>query len=325
MKFGLQSTQIHEHYDHIKPDTMYQNFRLRNSPRLIFMMLLLLTSHRVAAQEMRCSVSVNYNLLQGNDFNFLRDMQTTLEQYLNDRVWTEERFEKDERISCSFGLTFTKAQGIDKFEVTLDVTASRPIYQSATETTSLKIVDNAWAFSYVPNQAIVFDPNRFDPLASVLDYYAFLILGYDFDAFSELGGTPYFEKARRIVELAQTQGGAGWQYGGTERSRGVLIQEILDPRMRPLRQASYDYHFNGLDHFIQNPSSSRQRVLETLTQLEQLSQESTRKQTFEMFFTMKSQELVSIFENSPFSSRAYSILIKVDSGRANTYDRLMSN
>ncbi|MBL7978861.1 MAG: DUF4835 family protein [Bacteroidetes Order II. Incertae sedis bacterium] len=277
------------------------------------------------AQELRCSVSVNYNLLQGNDFTFLRDIQSTLEQYINDRVWTEDRFEKDERISCSFGLTFTKAQGIDRFEVTLDVTASRPVYQSSTETTSLKLVDNAWAFSYVPNQAIVFDPNRFDPLASVIDYYAFLILGFDYDSFSEQGGTPFFEKARRIVELAQTQGGSGWQYGGTERTRGVLIQELLDPRMKPLRQASFDYHHHGLDHFLQNPNSSRQRVLETLSQLEQLSQESTRKHTFELFFAMKSQELVSIFENSPFSSRAYSILLKVDSGRSNTYDRLTAN
>ncbi|HRK75001.1 MAG TPA: DUF4835 family protein, partial [Rhodothermales bacterium] len=298
---------------------------LKNSILFFMATTLLLPITAIHAQELRCSVSVNYNLLQGNDFTFLRDMQSTLEQYINDRVWTEDRFEKDERISCSFGLTFTKAQGIDKFEVTLDITASRPVYQSATETTSLKLVDNSWAFSYVPNQAIVFDPNRFDPLASVLDYYAFLILGFDYDSFSEQGGTPYFEKARRIVELAQTQGGSGWQYGGTERSRGVLIQELLDPRMKPLRQASFDYHHHGLDHFLQNPNSSRQRVLETLTQLEQLSQESARKHTFELFFAMKSQELVSIFENSPFSNRAYSILLKVDSGRSNTYDRLTAN
>lgn len=293
---------------------------------LVFILLLFGSNISVLhGQELRCNVSVNYTLLQGNDFTFLRDLEKTIQQYISDRIWTEDRFEKAEQIDCSFGLNFTKALDLTRFEVAIDLTAMRPVYNSGQTTTTLKIVDNSWAFSYVPNQSIIHDPNRFDPLASLIDFYVYLILGYDYDSFSEMGGTAYFEKARRIVELAQTQGGSGWQYSATDRTRGSLIQEILEPRMRVLREANYDYHYNALDHFLENPNQARQAVLDMLQKLEQLSQEGSRKNTLDMFFNTKSQELVSLFENSPFAQRAYSLLIRIDAGRQNYYDRLATS
>lgn len=278
-----------------------------------------------SAQELNCSASVSYQTVQGNDLNYLRDLEQALRQYINDQLWTEDRFEKEERIDCMFSIQITKQVSLNTFDATLTLTATRPVYQSGTSTTTVSIQDNKWTFTYVPNQSIVHDPNRYESLSSVIDFYIYLLLGYDYDSFSELGGTPFFEKARQLVEISQTQGGAGWQYGGVDQTRGTLIQELTNPRLRPIRLASYQYNYGGLDHFLENPNTARQQVLELLTALEQLSQEGTRPNILDRFFEAKSQEMVSIFENSPYANRAYSILVKIDSGRSKNYDRLIGS
>lgn len=289
---------------------------------------------RVSAQELNCRVNVAYSQLSGGtDFQFLqRDFAPAIEAYFNEHLWTEDKFEKDERIDCSFFINITKATGLDKFEVQVTVGASRPIYGTSVETQLFQISDNSWKFSYVPNQALIHDPNRFDPLVSVLDYYAYLILGYDYDSFSQMGGTPHFEKARSVVELAQTSGSVGWQVvtTGSEFTRGKLIQEITEPRMRAFREASFTYHYEGLDHFLESPDRARQKVLEALTALQQLVKQGSRNSLLDIFLSAKvssgsSSELVSIFLESNVAPRAYGLLIDIDSAGASKYDLLQGN
>lgn len=292
------------------------------------------TISAVSAQELNCRVSVGYSQLSGGtDFQFLqRDFAPAIEEYFNKHLWTEDKFEKDEQIGCSFYINITKAQGIDKFDVQVTVGASRPIYGTSVETQLFQISDSNWKFSYVQGQALIHDPNRFDPLTSVLDFYAYLILGYDYDSFGRLGGSTYFDKARSIVELAQTSGAIGWQYAttGNEFTRGKLIQELTEPRMRPFREASFIYHHEGLDYFLESPDKARQKVIEALTNIQQLVKQGSRNNIMDIFLSAKvasgvASELVSIFLESNLAPRAYGLLIDIDPAGGSKYDVLQGN
>lgn len=274
------------------------------------------------AQELDCSVSVDYSRLSGSDFGRLAELESLIEEYLNDHRWTDDRFQPHERISCSFSLVFVDNQGMDRFSVRLTVVSRRPIYGTMQFSPVLQHMDNSWSFSYVENQSIVHDLDRFDQLASVLDFYAYLILGYDYDTFSELGGTPYFEEARRIAELAQSAGAAGWDPNATS-SRGALIDQVLDPTMEPLRVAYFRYHYHGLDHFTSETENARESMLEALRSINELLQNVSSNYAVSLFFSTKYEEVTAAFQQGDLSNQAHQVLVDADPSHSSTYNRLV--
>lgn len=277
-----------------------------------------------SAQELNCRVSVNFSALAGNEFDFLRDLQRNVEEYLNGRSWTDDRFEPYERIDCNVGITFTSAQGLDRFVAQIAVGASRPIYGVLQRTTTFQVLDGEWEFQYNRGQPLIYDPNRFDPLTSVLDFYANLILGYDYDTFSELGGTPYFERARQIAERAQAQGTRGWVAIGDDNTRTSLVRQLLDPRYEPLRRAYFLYHFGGLDRFSRQPEQGWETAYSAIEAIYELFQETSRKYAIDVFFMTKSAEIAQLFqEATDLRNPLYALLIEMDPARSSDYDRLV--
>ena len=185
------------------------------------------------AQEFNCSVSVNYSQLGGSDYGFLDELEERLEEYINGQSFTEDRFLNHERIECNMRLIMQEAPTLTSFRAQFIVETRRPIYGTIQATNVVRINDQNWQFSYAQGDDLTFDPERFQPLVSVIDFYAYVMLGYDYDTFSELGGTPHFRQARRIAELAQGQGAAGWSQTGSDRNRAQLITQLLDPRFQP--------------------------------------------------------------------------------------------
>jgi hypothetical protein len=148
------------------------------------------------------------------------------------------------------------------------------------------------------------------------------MLGYDYDTFSAFGGDLHFQKARRIQELAQAQSALGWDALGGGR-RASIVQQLLDPRFKPLREAYFTYHFDGLDHFLQDPQSARQKVLEVIGAMQTLYDELSRQYTLDRFFSAKYQELTAIFKDSNLRSQAYALLREVDASHSASYDTLV--
>lgn len=274
------------------------------------------------AQELDCRVTVNYQQLTGTEYAFLAELAGQIEIYLNQRSWTNDRFEDHERIACTFSVTITEAEGLDRFRARLSVGSQRPIWGTPSRTQVFQVLDNAWTFSYNRGQALVFDLNRFDSLTSVLDFYAFLILGYDYDTFSELGGTPFFEQARRVAELAQGQGAQDWQSIGDDQTRATLVRQLLDARFQRLRSAYYLYHLEGLDRFTTNPEQAWQAVSEAIALVHELFQETSRRYAIDVFFATKAAEIADLFAEYPRRATLYAMLVAMDPGRAGTYDRL---
>lgn len=276
------------------------------------------------AQEFNCRVSVNIQQLSGSEFTFLRELEEKMSIYINERSFTEDRYEEHERIDCIIQIIFEESVSLTSFSARMVLSTARPIYGTPSVSTVLQLSDESWQFNYAQGTPLVFDLERFEALTSVLDFYVYVMLGYDYDTFSELGGSAHFERARRIAELAETRGAVGWSDLGSDRGRSALVDQILDPRFKPLREAYYKYHFGGLDVFVSETDLARQNALDALQGLKDLYDEISREYVLDIFFTAKAEELAAIFEGSPLSSEAYDLLSQIDPANLSKYDKLVN-
>lgn len=286
--------------------------------------LLLTAGVPAVAQELNCRVTIDISSLAGSEFNHLSELKDQIERYLNDRTWTNDSYRQEERIDCSMQITFRDVSrgGVDVYTAQISVGSQRPIFGTPATTNVFQIVDTSWQFPYERNSSLIFDPERFNALTSVVDYYAYMVLGYDYDTFFELGGTPYFQRARRITELAQAEGGAGWSQVDN-RGRAVLVTQLLDPRLEPVRKGYFAYHYGCLDHFIADTRKARQSGIQVLKAMEGVYNDISNQYVMDLFFSTKNQELVSVFDDSDLSAQAYGVLLNVDPSRSSIYDELI--
>jgi len=273
-------------------------------------------------QELACQVQVDRSQLSGSEYAFLDDLERRIEEYMNTQSWTDDRFLPFEKVACSMQIVILEAISLSEFRARLIVTTRRPIHDTAQSTVVARLNDPEWTFEYSRGSSLTYDLNQYDPLTSVLDFYAYVILGYDYDTFSELGGTPHFETARRIADEAKGSGDPGWSTVSTERNRRQLIDEVLAQRHQPLRRAYYRYHRKGLDRFVNNPQQARTVVIEVVEALRTLSQSVSTSYPLDLFFSTKYQELTAIFLDGEQGNRAYNLLTQIDPSHSSEYNKL---
>ena len=254
---------------------------------IVFLLLAgLIQPPHASAREFLCTVGVNYRQLEGSGFDFLNDLSELIRDYINENSWTNDRFAPEERIECSIQIFFLDAFTQTTFRAQLVITSKRPIYGTMAKTTILQVSDDRWEFAFAQGTPLVFETERYNALTSVIDYYMYVILGYDYDTFDELGGEEHFQKARRIMQAAIVANGAGWD--GLDRdSRTQLVDQMTDPRFRPFREAYFNYHFYGLDHFTEEVDEARQAMIEVLLTMRDLYNDLSRQYVFDIFFLNK--------------------------------------
>ncbi len=289
---------------------------------LIFICILAGITSSSMASEFRCTAQVNYRQLEGSNFSFLDDLEEQVEEYMNDNNWTEDQFELHELIECSIQIVIQENFTLTSFRAQLILNSTRPIYGTMAKTPLLQISDNAWDFSYSQGTPLVFEIERFDGLTTVLDYYAYLMLGYDYDSFSEFGGEQHFQRAKRIQQLAVTNNAVGWSTINIE-GRARIVDQMTSPGMRPLRQVYYQYHIEALDLFTLDQESARGKMLEVLQMMSDLYDDQSRQYVFDIFFSTKYNELIGIFLDSEEQGAAYDLLSDADPSRLSSYNRLI--
>lgn len=250
-------------------------------------------------------------------------MDQRVEEYLNTRSWTEDQFQPFERISCSMQIIITQSLSISEYKGRIIVTSRRPIYGTAQTTTVMRINDANWQFEYSQGRTLTFDLDRYDSFTSVLDFYAYLILGYDYDSFSPLGGTAHFKRARTVAGQAEDTGDPGWSSIGTDQNRATLISNLLDQRHKALRQVYYKYHRKGLDRFVRETEAARSSMLEVLNTMEKLNQKLSGSYALDLFFSTKYKEITAAFENSDLSGQVHSLLVQIDPSHSSEYGKLV--
>lgn len=281
----------------------------------------------VRAQELNCQVSINRTTLTGNEYQFLDELQQRVQRYLNDRAWTNDVYDNRERIDCSFAITLTSAVSLTQFQAQVAVQARRPIYGTADLTPTLLLRDDAWLFTYTRGQSLIFDPNQYDSFTSVLDFYANVILATDYDTFSELGGTFYWDRARVIADLGRSnQTAVGWgNESNDERSRYDLVQQMLDPAFLPLRRAQFAYHYEVLDQFTVESDEAWVTALATLSSLHDLYLTFNRRRyATDLFFAAKFTEITSLLREAPQRNEAYAFLSVMDAAHLSSYNGLIN-
>ena len=285
--------------------------------------LLLAVPSQVEAQEFNCNVSVNYQALSGSDYSFLQEMSDRASEYINKRQWTEDRFEDEERIDCSIQIIFSEAISLTRFRARLVLASRRPIFGTASQSSVLTISDEDLQIEYSQGTPLIDEPDRFHALTSVLNFYAHLMLGFDYDTFESLGGQSHFLAAQRIAEMAQSSGAAGWSGISGDQSRGELISQIMDSRFRTLRTLYFDYHYGVLDHFIRDQDDARTKLLSLVQGLVGLREEVSRAYYLDQFFSAKFLEIANVFRSSPQAVQAFDALSVMDPAHLSEYSYMM--
>ena len=264
---------------------------------------LLLAGPAAHAQELLAEVRVSTENVTISDPTIVTQMQNDIRTFLNSRAFTNQTYRPEERIKLKLFIGITAIPQNGTYSTTMRLISTRPVYGTGYDTNVMSIVDRSFNFNYSPQNPLDFSPNSFvSNLSSLLGYYAYLVIGVDRDTFARLGGTPYYEQARNVVNYSanQTQtneADEGWRGTGS-RERHFLLDNITDPQLEAFRTGLYGYYRQGMDVFIEKPEEARTSVMAALTGIQKAA--LTRPGTLfaRAFFDAKSDEIANIFRTS---------------------------
>lgn len=267
--------------------------------RKIALFFIIFLAIKSTAQELNCTVTVNYSQVTNVNPQIFKNLEKSLSDFVNNTAWTEKEYKPIEKISCSMFINITAAEG-NNYSATLQVQSSRPVYNSIYATPVLNLNDKEFEFQYIEFQNLLFNANSFDSnLISTVAFYCYLILGVDADTFSQDGGSEYLQKAQDIANLAMTTGIKGWSQAERTQNRYFLINDMLSPTFKAYRTAMFNYHFNGLDVMNSDLKVAKQGVANAVNSLIEIHELRPNAFITRIFFDAKSDEIVSIFSGGP--------------------------
>lgn len=297
---------------------------------LIIPLLFAALAPRAHAQEFQFTVNLNYEQLvaqQKTDPQSMSQLQTYMNDFLNNTRWTNDQFSKDEKIKCKLNVNLTRSPQQGNYEANAQLIVSRPVYGSTYETVLFTYVDKNFAFTYLPSTQLYFNENSYtEELPYILAFYANIALIFDYDSFSKLGGSPYVQKAFNLVNLARNSSPnkRGWDSNADSKNRYWLIENLQSQQFTPFREGLYKYYRQGLDVATQNPAETRAKVLEFLNTVRDVNQMRPASVVINSFFDAKSDELYKIMiEGLPEQrAEAYALLVSLDPAKTQLYQRL---
>ena len=281
----------------------------------------------INAQEFRCMVQVAAPSIQGTNRAIFEDMQKSIMEFMNNQKWTDNVFKPEERIDCSIMINIRSMTGSDEFTGEMQLQARRPVYKSSYITQLLNLKDEKFNFRYIEFQPLVYNPSSIESnLVALLSYYAFIILGYDYDSFGSKGGSIYFQKAQNIVNMAQSSREPGWSSFDGTRNRYWLVENVLNEYHTSFRQCMYQYHRNGLDLMAEKPEEGRAAIASSLEQLQKVFRQRPNSFVLVLFFDAKREELLNIFKASPSieKGKIVNLLSEIDPANSDKYQKLLS-
>ena len=279
----------------------------------------------VQAQELEVKVSINTPKLQTADPQVFQTLRTAVEEFMNNQKWTNDVYEQEERSKMDVVITISKELSANTFEAEVSLQSIRPVFNSLYETPMFKHQDKDVTFTYEQFQPLEYSQTTYlNNLTSVLGYYAYIVLGMDYDSFSPFGGEPYFQAAQDIVNRIPPNIASsvpGWRSTDGNRNRYWLIENILSPRVRPFRQAIYDYHRQGLDAMNEDVAVGRAVMTQSLESLDGVNKTYPNSMILQVFANTKSDEIIEIYKGAgPQEKNAVTrTMERVDPPRSSAY------
>jgi len=296
---------------------------------LSIILIVFALKNNVSAQELNCSVSINSSKIQGTNKDVFNTLRSAIADFMNNSIWTNNVFESNERIECNLTITLNDYKSGDVYDGTLQLQARRPIFGTSYSTVMLNYVDNDIQFKYTEFDPLEFSENtNISNLSSFLAYYAYIIIGFDYDSYSLKGGNPYFQKADKIVNNCQSAAESGWKgiESRARKNRYWLVNDILSEDYSPLRTFTYNFHRLGLDVMDQNIEKGRGVIKDAVLDLEKFF--DAKPDPFLFYFQVildsKSDEIVQIFSQSlaDEKKKVFDVMVKIDPANPTKYASL---
>ena len=296
--------------------------------KLFLTVALWLSAVGLHAQELEAKININHSKIQGTDVAVFENLKQTLEQFVNERQWTELQFQQNERIQCNFNITVDKyVQAENRFECTAIIQANRPVYNSAYTTTIYNNTDKNFQFSFAQFDQLNFNDETVDnQLTALFAYYAYLIIGLDLDTFAPMGGTDILQRCMYLVNNAQDLGFPGWKSFEDSRNRFAIINDYLDEAMKPFRQLQYDYSRKGLDEMANNVERGRTEISTALeNNLKKAHEDKPLSMLPQIWTDYKKDELANIYKGKGTQKEkqsVYDVLFSINASQNNTWEKI---
>ncbi len=285
----------------------------------IILLIFITSSLQTFSQELNCRISLNRSQIQGTNEDMFRTMQQDLYEFMNNRKWTNHVFSNNERIECQIQLTLSSYNGIDKYKGSISVQSTRTIFNTNYKSTLFNYKeDNEFEFTYTEGQALEFNENtHITNLTSVLAFYAYIIIGLDYDSYGMMAGTEFLQKAKQILNNAQSDTDQSWQAFGTnnKKNRFYLIEHMTDTDNSSIRKFYYRYHRLGLDIMHEKMVQGRTEIANSFQLLKKVYNRQADSYFLRILLSTKVDEIVKIFSEAPMQQKTlvYNILKEIDS------------
>ncbi|SOD14841.1 DUF4835 family protein [Pedobacter xixiisoli] len=291
----------------------------------IGLLLLCLASFKINAQELNTRVQILAPTVNNANKRNLDVLQNAIRDFMNNNKWTTETYLAQEKIDCNLVINITAWDGNSGYTAEAQIQSSRPVFGSSYSTTLLNMSDKDFSFSFSEGQSLDFsEQNYIGNLNSLLGFYAYTIIGLDKDSFGKLGGTPYYQKALNLINLAQTGGGKGWRPVDGLRNRYWLNENLLSNSFKGLRTFIYEYHLNGLDKLQENTNSGTKSILSSLSDLKNFDKQKLGAIFPNVYFAAKADEITNVLAlaDPQDKIKAYNLLVEIDVANTGKYDDL---
>lgn len=268
--------------------------------RFFLLISILFTAIVNHAQELNCQVSIVSQQVQGTvEKQIFDQLQKSIYEFMNNTKWTKDLYTTEERIDCSIMINVTSKIADGEYSGTIQIQSRRPIYKSSYSAPVFNYIDEKFSFKFLQFQQLQFNINSFENnLTSVLAFYAYIILAHDYDAYSNLGGQEYYQKAQMIVANAQSASELGWKSSEGNKNRYWITENALQPVFQGIRECEYKYHRLGLDIMYEKAADGRKVILESLDLLKKVYNDRPASFAMELFFDAKVDELVNVFSKA---------------------------
>jgi hypothetical protein len=290
--------------------------------------VILCRQHAYAQGELNCNVTMDVSQVQASsqDKSLLDEVKTAITNFLNSRRWTNDTYSPEERIRCNLSISITAIDGPGAYEASAQIQSSRPVFGASYESTMLNFFDENFDFSYISGTPLDFNENIYmSELTSLLGFYAYVIIGMDYDSFSKLGGTPYFDKVRNIAALPD-QSIDGWKPMDDPNNRAGLSENLSNQLMLPMREAMYTYHRVVLDDYLNKPEDKQAKVLDILGVIKVFNNAKRPNAiAVKSFFNSKSAELISMLSQAQpdLKKKAVDLLGEMDPSNTQKYQQII--
>ena len=294
--------------------------------KYLLLLTVFLSPLLIKAQELNCTVQVYAPQVQGTERRVYENMQTTIYEFMNSRKWTNYTYKQQERIECSIFITISEQISTDQFSGSIQVQSRRPIFSTSYNSPLINHIDRDFTFTFIESQALDFVENSYTSnLTSVLAFYAYLIIGLDFDSYQLYGGTTFFDKAQSIINAAQNTSEKGWKAYENRRNRYWLIENLINKSHSGIRECLYNYHRMGLDQMYDKKEIGRNSVTTGIEALRKVNREKPGLYFLNIFMTTKTDELVNIYSDaSPIDkNKVVPMLRELDPSNSSKYNKII--